>query len=101
MGHKSDTFRWEDIPVAKVSGRIIHLTDIATIKLKEQKARSYYRINGLNTVNLTVSAGKNVNTIKVADAVKKEIEVIKKELPSGYSIRTSLDNTTFIKAEIS
>ena len=100
-GHSSETFRWEDIPVGRISGRIIHLTDIASIKLKEQKARSYYRINGLNTVNLTVSAETNVNTIKVADAVKKEMEVIKKELPPGYSIRTSLDNTTYIKEEIS
>ena len=33
--------------------------------------------------------------------LKTEIEKIKKELPPGYSIRTSLDNTTFIKEEIS
>ena len=100
-GNSEDTFRWDDIPVAKASGRIIHLTDVAKVKLKDQQPQSYYRINGLNTVNLTVSAGKNVNNIKVAEAVKKEIEKIKKELPPGYSIRTSIDNTIFIKAEIS
>ncbi len=100
-GNNKETFRWEDIPVAKSSGRIIHLTDVAKIKLKDQRPQSYYRINGLNTVNLTVNAGKNVNNIKVADAVKTEIERIKKELPPGYSIRTSLDNTIFIKEEIS
>ena len=100
-GNNKEAFRWEDIPVAKSSGRIIHLTDVAKIKLKDQRPQSYYRINGLNTVNLTVNAGKNVNNIKVADAVKKEIERIKKELPPGYSIRTSLDNTIFIKEEIS
>jgi len=100
-GNSEDIFRWDDIPVAKASGRIIHLTDVAQVKLKDQQPRSYYRINGLNTVNLTISAGKNVNNIKVAEAVKKEIEKIKKELPSGYSIRTSIDNTIFIKAEIS
>jgi len=100
-GNNKEAFRWEDIPVAKSSGRIIHLTDVAKIKLKDQRPQSYYRINGLNTVNLTVNAGKNVNNIKVADAVKKEIEKIKKELPPGYSIRTSLDNTIFIKEEIS
>jgi multidrug efflux pump subunit AcrB len=100
-GNSSDTVRWSDIPVIKVSGRIIHLTDLAQVRLKEQKARSYYRINGLNTVNLTVSAERNVNNIKVADDVKKEIERIRKELPAGYSIRNNLDNTTFIKAEIS
>jgi multidrug efflux pump subunit AcrB len=100
-GNVSDTVRWSDIPVAKVSGRIIHLTDVAQVRLKEQKARNYYRINGLNTVNLTVSAERNVNNIKVADAVKREMEIIKSELPAGYSIRNSLDNTTFIKEEIS
>jgi len=100
-GNSEDKFKWDDIPVAKASGRIIHLTDVAKIKLKDQQPQSYYRINGLNTVNLTVSAGKNVNNIKVADAVKTEIEKIKKELPPGYSIRTSFDNTIFIKEEIS
>ncbi|MCE5345655.1 MAG: efflux RND transporter permease subunit [Bacteroidales bacterium] len=100
-GNSKETFRWDYIPVAKSSCRIIHLTDVAKIKLKEQQPQSYYRINGLNTVNLTVSAAKNVNNIKVADAVKKEIEKIKKEIPPGYSIRTSVDNTIFIKEEIS
>jgi len=100
-GNSEDKFKWDDIPVAKASGRIIHLTDVAKIKLKDQQPQSFYRINGLNTVNITVSAGKNVNNIKVAGAVKTEIEKLKKELPPGYSIRTSNDNTTFIKAEIS
>lgn len=100
-GNSEEKFRWDDIPVARTSGRIIHLTDLAHVKLTEQRPQSYYRINGLNTVNLTVSAGKNVNNIKVADAVKIEIDKIKKELPPGYSIRTSVDNTTYIKEEIS
>jgi multidrug efflux pump subunit AcrB len=100
-GNYSDNFRWGDIPVAKVSGRIVHLTDIAQVKLMEQKPQSYYRINGLNTVNINISAGKNVNNIKVAGEVKKVIERIKKELPPGYSIRTSADNTIYLKNEIS
>jgi multidrug efflux pump subunit AcrB len=100
-GNSSDGFRWEDIPVAKVSGRIVHLNDIATVKLKDQRATSYYRINGLNTVNINVSAGRNVNNIKVAGEVKKVIEKIRQELPAGYSIRTSVDNTLYLKEEIS
>jgi len=100
-GNCSDDFRWGDIPVAKVSGRIIHLTDIAQAKLMEQKPQSYYRINGLNTVNINVSAGKNVNNIKIAGEVKEAIEKVKAQLPPGYSIRTSADNTTFLKDEIS
>jgi multidrug efflux pump subunit AcrB len=99
-GNCDDKFRWDDIPITKISGRIIHLTDVAKVKLKEQQPQNYYRINGLNTVNLNVSADKNVNNIKVADDVKKVIAKIKTELPPGYTIRTSLDNTIFIKDEI-
>ncbi|HQG36009.1 MAG TPA: efflux RND transporter permease subunit [Bacteroidales bacterium] len=100
-GNSDDTITWDNIPVAGAGGRIIHLNDVATVKLKDQKPSGFYRINGLNTVNLNVSAGRNVNTIKVADAVKKEMEKIKNELPAGYTIRNSLDNTEFIKEEIS
>ena len=100
-GNNSGSLRWDDIPVAKVAGRIIHLTDVAQVRLKDQRPRSYYRINGLNTININVSAGRNVNNIKVAKDVKKVIGRIKTELPPGYSIRTSLDSTIFLKEEIS
>jgi multidrug efflux pump subunit AcrB len=100
-GNNKGTFRWDDIPVANASGRIIHLTDVAKVKLKDQRPQRYFRINGLNTININVSASKNVNNIKVAEGVKEVIEKLKSELPSGYSIRTSVDSTIYLKEEIS
>ncbi|MCJ7447098.1 MAG: efflux RND transporter permease subunit [Bacteroidales bacterium] len=100
-GNSSESFRWEVIPVAKVSGRIIHLADVAQVRLKDQRPQSYFRINGLNTININVTAGKNVNNLKVAEGIKSVIERIKGELPPGYSIRTSVDNTIYLKEEIS
>ncbi len=100
-GNDREEFRWEEIPVAKAGGRIIHLAEIASVRLKDRRPQSYYRINGLNTININVNAGKNVNNIRVAGKVKEIIENIKKELPPGYSIRTSVDNTTYLREEIS
>ncbi|MBW6500648.1 MAG: efflux RND transporter permease subunit [Bacteroidales bacterium] len=100
-GNNSDSFTWDNIPVAMASGRIIHLSDVAQVKLKEQQPQSFYRINGLNTVNMNVSAGKNVNTIRVAGEVKNVLRNIRSELPPGYSIRISADNTVYLKEEIS
>jgi multidrug efflux pump subunit AcrB len=101
MGNTSGSVRWEDIPVAKVAGRIVRLTDIASVRLIDQTPGNYFRINGLNTVNLRVSAEQNVNNIKVAENVKKVVEQLKGELPAGYSIRTSMDNTVYLREEIS
>lgn len=100
-GNRSDTLKWHGIPLSEAGGRLIRLGDVASVRLKERPATSYYRINGLNTVNLNISAGKNVNHIRVAGEVKKVINRIKQELPTGYSIRNSLDNTNFLKEEIS
>lgn len=101
LGNDCDTISWDKIPVASTSGRIIRLTDIAKLELRDQTPGSYYRVNGLNTITMTVSSGRNVNSVKVADEVKARIEKIKSELPGGFNIITSVDNTTFIKDEIS
>ncbi|MBE0675361.1 MAG: efflux RND transporter permease subunit, partial [Bacteroidales bacterium] len=99
-GNNSDTVVWENIPVKRSGSRIVRLGDISTIRLKEQKATSFYRINGLNTVNITVSAERNVNHIKVAAEVRAEVESIIAALPAGYSMRKSYDSTVEIKKEI-
>jgi multidrug efflux pump subunit AcrB len=99
-GNNSASFKWDDIPLANASGRLIRLTDVATVRLVDQKANSYYRINGLNTININVSAGKNVNNITVAASVRKVIERLREDLPADYSLRTSLDNTIELKEEI-
>ena len=100
LGNNVDSVAWENIPVKKSGGRLFRLGDLATIRLKEQKASSFFRINGLNTINLTVSAEKGVNHINVAEAVREEMKRIVEDLPPGYSVRTSSDSTIEIKKEI-
>lgn len=101
VGHKPDTVRWEDIPVTAGNGRVLMLSDLVTVRLKDEKPRSYYRINGLNTITMTISAGRNVNNIRVADEVKDVVERIKSTLPPGHDVILSSDNTSFIREEIS
>jgi len=100
LGNDTENFKWEEIPIAKVGDRIIHLAEVADVKLKDQRPSSYYRINGLNTINITVSAEQNVNNIKVAKDVKQVVERLKGELPGGYSMMTANDNTLYLKEEI-
>ncbi|HCC70477.1 MAG TPA: multidrug efflux pump protein [Bacteroidales bacterium] len=99
-GNADINVSWSDIPVAKHDNRIIHLGDIATVRLLEQDARTYYRINGLNTINMVIRAEKNVNNITVADEVKRSMEDISETLPPGYSTRISYDATITLKEEL-
>jgi multidrug efflux pump subunit AcrB len=100
LGHISGEVKWSNIPIAMVRGRTVFLGDVSRIRLKEQEARRYFRINGLNTIRMVISAERGTNNIKVADAVKAEMRVIEKELPSGYSARADYDSTVSLKEEL-
>ncbi len=91
---------WDRIPIKKSSGRIIYLEDVVKVKYREQPPSSYFRINGMNTINMVFYPEEGANNIKVAKMVKDQIEQLKKTLPAGYSILLSYDQTKFVSAEI-
>ncbi|NEW84354.1 MAG: efflux RND transporter permease subunit [Mariniphaga sp.] len=96
----ADTVAWRSIPVKKVNNRMILLGDIATIAYKEQQASSYFRINGLNTINLVIYPEDNVNNLILAKKVKEEVELLKGGLPSGYSLLLANDTTQYLNDEL-
>lgn len=98
--NKSDSINWRSIPVKKVNGRVVHLGDIATITYKEQQASSYFRINGLNTINLVVYPDDNVNNLSLGKRVKEKIESLSAELPAGYSLLLTNDSTQYLNKEL-
>jgi len=67
---KMEPLQWDQIPVTSVNGRIIWLTDIARVVYRERPPQNYYRINGLNTVNIVLYPAEGTNHIEVANRVK-------------------------------
>ena len=97
---RSQEMQLEDIPVGKVDGRMYRMGDLATITYREQTPSSYSRINGLNTINLYVTALEGINTIAVADAVKDRMQELCEGLPDGYAVRLSYDASEYLNNEI-
>ena len=94
------TINWKEIPIKKVGTRIIYLENIANVDYKEAKPRGYYRINGLNIVNMTVYAEQGVNTIDLAKSIKAQVVGLGKQLDTGYSIKLTQDSTEYIVEEL-
>jgi multidrug efflux pump subunit AcrB len=91
----------EDIPIKKTDNRIYYLRDFATIVYKESLPTSYYRINGLNTINMQIMANPNINTIDVANQVKEIIVDAEKIFPENYTLYNTYDESEYIKDELS
>lgn len=101
LTHKlGDNMDWNNIPIKKTQSRIIYLKDLAKIRYKEGKVIAYYRINGLNTVNMALYAEKGANTIELAKTARNLIDNLKKDIPVSYSIKMTQDTTEFIVEEL-
>lgn len=97
---EQEEINW-NIPIKKIDNRLVYLTDFASISQKEQETRRYYRINGDNAITLAMYAKKGANTITLANEVESEMKLLKKSLPSGFTITKTFDNTLFLKTELS
>lgn len=90
----------ERIPVGKVNGRLYYIGDFATVTYQEQQPSSYNRINGLNTIDLSIDRQDGVNTLTVANEVKAKVEELKAQFPENFAIRLNYDASENISNEI-
>jgi multidrug efflux pump subunit AcrB len=89
-----------DLPVKTVNGKMLRLRDLVTLDYREQDPPAYYRINGLNRVNLNVHAAKNTNMLELAAAVKREMAALATGFDDTYSLLLVRDTSTEIRAEL-
>lgn len=99
---KSDMDRndFENIPIKNINGRIVNLSDVATVSIKERTPTGYYRINGLNTINVTIYPEKYVNTINLCDNIKLKMSEIEEDFPENFSAIISRDISKDLKKDI-
>jgi HAE1 family hydrophobic/amphiphilic exporter-1 len=88
------------IVVAERGGRVIHLRDVASVEDGLAEARTLSRLDGTRGVALMIRRQSGENTVRVADAVKAELERIRAGLPAGYRVTVALDNSEFIRSAI-
>lgn len=79
---------------------LVQLGDIATVSIEESEQKSYQRVNGLNSISLSVFADEGINRLNLAKTIKENIAQLKSKLPSAYVIELDHDDTEFLTIEI-
>lgn len=92
---------WDNLEIKNIDGRVVRLGDIATVEHRQKLPDNYYRINGLNNINLTIYAEKHVNTLVLTGALKAEVADIEAGLPEGYSMMLADDTSVYVRSELS
>ena len=89
-----------DIPIARRNGRIYHLRDFATARWCEAPPSTYFRINGLNTITLSIGCEASTNMLRVAENVKEEMHRLQAAFPPGISATLTYDASEYVSGEL-
>ena len=89
------------ITVAAANGTPVRLDRLLHVSRIEEAPTAYYRINGLNSIYLSIRAEESANQLELASRVAQEMDAIRASLPSGYEMLISYDATRFIREELS
>lgn len=96
-----DDLNLKTIFVRTAQGELISLDKLLSVTHVQQESTSYYRINGLNSVYLNLTAEESANQLRLASEVKAAMQRLEALLPAGYEVHTGYDATEYIQDELS
>lgn len=88
------------IPVKNSEGRIIYLRDVADWKYQESLPGSYYRVNGLNTITLSVGVAGDVNLLTVTRNVRETMLELQRGFPEEITAGIAYDSSEYVSGEL-
>lgn len=94
------SFNPADFVVKASGGKLIRLDQLVKVAHVESAPQSYYRINGLNSIYMTITADASANQLELSKAVKREMAEMLHLLPLGYEVHASYDATEYISKEL-
>jgi multidrug efflux pump len=91
---------FSNIVLASRSGRIIHLSDVAEVKVGAEDDRNIARYNLQPAVGLGIVKQQKASTVDVAHAVRRALPELRELLPAGMKLEVAYDSSTFIDNSI-
>jgi HAE1 family hydrophobic/amphiphilic exporter-1 len=90
----------EGLQIPLPSGGYVRLGDLARVEDTFKEKKTFVFMDGQPAVQITVQRQTDANTVKVSDAVHKELAEIRKVLPNGVEIKVAFDSAQFIRQSI-
>lgn len=79
---------------------IVRLKDVAKVEVGPENDEFSWRLNGVNSIGVSITPQPGANYIRIADEFNKRIEQIKKNNKNDIQITTLIDNTQLVRKSI-
>ena len=97
---KETDFVPSDIRLKTAEGTLVGLDKLIKVVHMEAEPTSYYRINGLNSIYLNLTAEETANQLELSKQVKQKMWELEQEMPPGYEVHIGYDATEHIAKEL-
>lgn len=88
-----------DLPIQSISGRVVRISDVATVRDASAEMRMQSRLNGEPSVGLIVAKQTAANTVSTAENIRERLSQITKIYPQ-LKFNVVYDQSLFIKGSI-
>lgn len=88
------------VQVVNKDGTIISLDQLVSVSYEEEESSSSYRINGLNSVFLSVTADEDANRLVLSRSIQQLLDRAIPSLPSGYEFHKAYDESEYLAKEL-
>jgi len=92
---------FKNIVLKKYGNANVKLEDVSRVVIGAETDRGFLRANGKDAIGLGIVRQTKSNVLKVTDAVKKELELIRPTLPENIQMSIGYDQSVFVKESIS
>ncbi|MDX1799619.1 MAG: efflux RND transporter permease subunit, partial [Marinobacter sp.] len=100
QGRLSTVAEFRRLIVRRDGNDLLRLGDVADVEMGVQSDIRRLRASGKTAIGLGVIRQSKSNTVAVSDAVRAELDKIRKTLPPEVAIAESYDESIFIRASI-
>lgn len=100
LGNLSSEKEFNDIIIVSDATRTVRLSDIGYATLAPENLETNFTVSGSPMVAVAVVPQPGTNYLEIADQFYKEIDKLKKDLPSDIKLNIALDTTVFIKKSV-
>lgn len=91
----------QNLLIANTDGVPVRLKDVATVSQGYKERQAVIRLAGNEAIEMAIYKEGDANIVAVAEAVKRQLESLKKNLPKDADLTTVEDQSIFIGAAIS
>lgn len=89
-----------DLPIGRRGDRTVYIRDVGNLRMSVAPPTQYYRINGLQSVNLNVMAERSANLIRLAETTQAIVDRFEHSNQSFIQVFESYNAANFLKKEL-